>query len=648
MTASQKISYNKRNRKRAESQGAKFMLTKRQKQIFDFISKFIKDKGYSPSLDEIRRHFGLKSVSTIHEHIDTLHTKGYLKKKKNQSRGVAPLEKMSGNVEIPLLGTVAAGQPIEAIENPEIILVSKQLLSKSGKHYALKVNGDSMINEGILDGDVVIVREQKTADNGETVVAIINDNEATLKKIYKESHQIRLQPANPSLLPLFADEVEIKGKVVSIVRTIKRVPVITPKQKTKKSKYQRTTNYGWDFRGVNTKLYTHGLHQYPAMFIPQLAKRLLLSYSKEGDTICDIFCGSGTALVEAKLLGRNAYGIDLNPFAILLAKVKTTEINPTLLQKQYSILLNSIDKIKLSNVKTPNFYNIEFWFKENIIKELARIKKAILQIRNKRIKNFFMVAFSVTVRKCSNTKSGEFKLVRIPKDKLKNHKPNVLKIFKESIEKNIKGMMDYWYDVNKNVWAKPIYGDSSQNNRITNELIDCIITSPPYGDSKTTVAYGQFSRLSAQWMDIFDDPKKASGVDKELLGGRPSKNLNNNLNSKYLDKILNEIAKKDEKRARDVLSFYIGLEKCLKQAYRILKPNKYFCLVIGNRLVKQIRVPTDFIVAELSENIGFKLANIFVRNIPNKRMPLKNSPTNIAGHLEKTMSKESIIIFKKV
>ena len=166
-------------------------------------------------------------------------------------------------------------------------------------------------------------------------------------------------------------------------------------------------------------------------------------------------------------------------------------------------------------------------------------------------------------------------------------------------------------------------------------------------NSGTTVAYGQFSRLSAQWIDIFDNPNNASGVDNELLGGKATKDLIHSLSSNYLSESLKKIAKKDEKRAKDVLSFYIGLNKCLAQAYKILKHKKYFCIVIGNRLVKQVRIPTDFIIAELSQKIGFTCEDIFVRNIPGKRMPIKNSPTNIAGESEETMIKESIVVLRK-
>jgi len=258
-----------------------------------------------------------------------------------------------------------------------------------------------------------------------------------------------------------------------------------------------------------------------------------------------------------------------------------------------------------------------------------------------------LVAFSETARKSSNTKRGEFKLVRIKKEDLEKYNPNALEIFKQKAESNIKAMEEFYQDVDENTWAKIILGDSSKDNSIKENSIDCIVTSPPYGDSRTTVAYGQFSRLSAQWIDIFDNPDDASKVDNELLGGKAVKNLIYSLPSNYLSESLNKIAKKDEKRAKDVLSFFIGLNDCLSRAYKMLKPKKYFCGVIGNRLVKQVRIPTDFIIAELAQKIGFTCEDIFVRNIPGKRMPIKTSPTNIAGELEKTMTKESIVILRK-
>lgn len=203
------------------------MLTKRQKQILDFVTDFIKDKGYSPSLEEICRHFRLKSVSTVHEHIETLRSKDYLRKEPNQPRGIEPYSPKRGFVEIPLLGFVAAGEPIEAISNPEPVEVPQKMVSKSGLHYALKVRGTSMIDEGIFDGDIVIIRKQSDAENGETVAALINDNEVTLKKIYKEKGGFRLQPANPNLKPIFTRELMVQGKVISVIRNYENRTYIT-------------------------------------------------------------------------------------------------------------------------------------------------------------------------------------------------------------------------------------------------------------------------------------------------------------------------------------------------------------------------------------------------------------------------------------
>ncbi|MBU1130518.1 transcriptional repressor LexA [Patescibacteria group bacterium] len=571
--------------------------------------------------------------------------KGFLVKNEHLSRGLELKTNQNNTIEIPLIGTIAAGQPIEAVEAPdETITITKDNFHNYHNHYALRVQGNSMIDEGIFDGDIVVLKKQVTADNGEMVVAIIDDNEATLKKLYREKDRFRLQPANPTLFPFYRKEVEVRGVVVKIIRNIEKD---IEEDKTSNEKYTRRIDYSWDFRGEKTKSYTHGLHTYPAMFIPQVARRLLQNYSKKGDAICDIFCGSGTALIESRLLGRNSYGIDLNPLAIFLAKAKTTEISSSKLQNEYFKLLDRIRKIKKNQIKKPEFLNIDFWFKDKVIIELAKIKKAIKEIKNKNIQNFFLVGFSETVRLASNTKNGEFKLVRIKKEVLEKYNPNVLEIFKKKTENNIKAMGEFEKNVDKKTWTKIIFSDSSKDNGIKENSIDFILTSPPYGDSRTTVAYGQFSRLSAQWIDIFKDQSEASKVDNILLGGKAVKELKHNLNSDYLNQTIDQIRKKDDKRAKEVLSFYVDLNKCLKQAHKILKKNKYFCLVIGNRMVKQVRIPTDFIIAELGENIGLACEDIIIRNIPGKRMPKKNSPTNIAGELEETMNKESIVVLRK-
>src|SRR3989344_2645626 len=195
------------------------MLTKKQKQILDFVKKYSAKKGFAPALEEIKKHFRLRSVATIHQHIATLRDKGYLHHQKNQPRSITASE-TERLIQIPVLGRISAGQPIEAIEDKETIAIPQGKLPLPLKdYYALRVQGDSMVDEGILNEDIVVIKKQQTAENGETVVALLDNYEVTLKKIYREKNGFRLQPANPKFKPIFTRELTVQGKVVSIIRS---------------------------------------------------------------------------------------------------------------------------------------------------------------------------------------------------------------------------------------------------------------------------------------------------------------------------------------------------------------------------------------------------------------------------------------------
>lgn len=195
-------------------------LTSKQKQILDFINEYINKNNISPTIEEIKKKFKLKAVSTVHEHLSALKEKGYIKKENNTSRSIKTKNE-NKTFKIPLLGYIAAGQPIDVIENVyEYISVTNNSIKSPKDYYALKVVGDSMIEEGIFDGDTVIIKKQSSADNGQTVVAIIDDEQATLKKIYRENNKFRLQPRNQSMLPIYRKEVEVRGIVVQVIRDI--------------------------------------------------------------------------------------------------------------------------------------------------------------------------------------------------------------------------------------------------------------------------------------------------------------------------------------------------------------------------------------------------------------------------------------------
>lgn len=197
-------------------------LTKKQREILDFVTDFAEDNGYAPSFEEIAERFGYTSLATVHEHLENLRAKGYIRKGYNESRSieVMPTEMRLTAVPVPLMGDVAAGSPIEAIPGQETVAVPEDMLGR-GEHYVLRVNGNSMIEEQIRDGDYLVVKQRETADNGEMVVALVDQESATVKKFYRERNgQVRLQPANEAMEPMYfgADRVMVQGIVVGVIR----------------------------------------------------------------------------------------------------------------------------------------------------------------------------------------------------------------------------------------------------------------------------------------------------------------------------------------------------------------------------------------------------------------------------------------------
>ncbi len=198
-------------------------LTKRQKEILDYIGSFIEDRGYAPSFEEIAESFGYSSLATVHEHLSNLERKGYIRKSYNESRSIELVgaEASPPALELPLLGAVAAGMPIEAIQDTETVAVPPDMVSRRRDNYVLRVEGNSMIEEQIRDGDYIVVQAQSSAEDGQMVVALVQGESATVKKLYRErGGRVRLQPANPTMEPIFVDaaDVRIQGVVVGVIR----------------------------------------------------------------------------------------------------------------------------------------------------------------------------------------------------------------------------------------------------------------------------------------------------------------------------------------------------------------------------------------------------------------------------------------------
>lgn len=455
----------------------------------------------------------------------------------------------------------------------------------------------------------------------------------------------------------------------------------------------------WDFKDDDTHEYTHGIHSYPAIMVSPISKNIIdiMKQFKTVDSLFDPFAGSGTVLVEGMLAGIPIIaGNDINPLALLLSKVKTTPIERSALQNEYmelkerletlynkyDFLIHFVDDYMVKNknldltskdgwgcdapiyldefyrefqltLKAPTFKNIGYWFRPRVIFELTLIKSAIKETENKDIREFFSVAMSEIIRLVSNRRNGEFKMFRMTPEKVAKFNPDTKQEFIRVLERNIDKMCDFTdaYDYLATAPQVSIYcEDACKLPSVPGEAYDLVITSPPYGDSRTTVAYGEYGRLSLQWLDLFDLSEKAiMSVDRTLMGGQKYRNgFEYTVNSDILRGILDRIKDIDLERAGDVFSFYNDLEQSIATIAKKTKKDGYQFWVVANRTVKGEVIPTDKIIEEIAQNYGLQYVYTINRNIVNKVMPSANSPTNEVGKTSSTMTVEHIVILRKV
>ena len=407
----------------------------------------------------------------------------------------------------------------------------------------------------------------------------------------------------------------------------------------------------WDFREADTKEGTHVIHSYPAMMIPPVARGLIARLRKikpEAQSLLDPFCGAGTVLVEGARQGLIAWGNDLNPLAVRIASARTTPIAEEVLSRELNRLDTQLTPCALSGCRgtIPEFAGRDFWFKPEVTHALAFIRAQIAaQLTNAHIRTLAEMAFSETVRLASNTRNGEFKLYRLPAAKLAAFHPDVLGLFRQTMRRYQEGLRTFNIDL-QNAPALPriVREDARSLTSIPDHFFDLMVSSPPYGDSRTTVAYGQFSRLSLEWLGF--SPEQARTVDRQLLGGRPGSDPTLAIPSLAVQQGIHAIASHDPVRARQVYLFYHDLDQAIEAITRKLKPGALCAWVVANRTVKRIVLPTHAIIRELSLAHGYEWLEDLTRNIPNKRMPLSNSPTNVQGETGATMTQEHMVILR--
>lgn len=393
----------------------------------------------------------------------------------------------------------------------------------------------------------------------------------------------------------------------------------------------------------------HKLHDYPAMLVPVLVEKIIREYASENDTIFDPFGGSGTVAVCANRLGHNAISNDINPLARFITKVKTIKLDLFKLTRKFDAvteLLNNTENFSDAEEFLPQGIFFKNWYSKEVLLKLSYIKEIIDKFYDTDIKDFFMLCFLQTTRKCSLQRRGEFKMYKISPEKRKNYNPDPVKIFLEILKINFeiikKDILEKENATNKNCSTKIINFRTDEGfSQEYNNAVDLIITSPPYGDSATTVAYEQFSRFANEWMKI-EKPEK---LHKKMLGGKTIKE-EIAFGISELDNAISKIS--SVKRRHEVITFYRDYKKSISNIAKTLKKGGVACFVVANRTVSGIILPTDIATEEMLKEDGFHLIEKFERKIQRKRMPLKNSPSNEKGNKQLTMTKEYIIIMKKL
>ncbi|WP_123821410.1 DNA methyltransferase [Petrotoga sp. HWH.PT.55.6.1] len=309
----------------------------------------------------------------------------------------------------------------------------------------------------------------------------------------------------------------------------------------------RTTQNIFDFKGIPASNERYGIHQYPAMLHYMLVRSLLKKYD---GVVYDPFCGSGVVITEAIKQNRKVYGTDINPLALLIAKVRSSNYDVDQLQNTFQQLKDNYNNLR---PEIPAVKNLEYWFKPQVINDLGKIRTFITQITDDKIREFFLVVFSETVRKVSNNKSGEFKRFRLNDEKLKVYKPDALNTFVQLFKEYVEIVQKYKIPDGQFY----LYLHDTRKPMPFDEKIDLVITSPPYGDSRTTVAYGQFSSFSLDWikgLNPFGDADLS--LDKESLGGKKVDYIS--LPSKKLNTVLEKIQSKTPVRLKKfIVSFMI-------------------------------------------------------------------------------------------
>ncbi len=383
------------------------------------------------------------------------------------------------------------------------------------------------------------------------------------------------------------------------------------------------TDDTWSFSELtqkNTNYLTHCYHRYPAKFIPQLARRIILENSSGDDTVLDPFCGSGSAVLEALLLDRGAYGSDINPLAYLITKAKTTPIQPAKLEKEIDYLSRRVKSKKASATDLPQ--GIFLWFNEKAIHELNGLLEAINAVEDDDVKTFLLCGFSHVLKGCSYWNMHSIKPHRDP-EKLASPPPKPLEQFRRHIAKMMarnrelcRAVIDQEFDGRRRIEIA-----DAKKLPVADESVSLVVTSPPY---VTSYEYADIHQLTLMWLGkLFSTTQ----FRKIFIGSMSRKGMQSQPMSYLAYDVISNLSSKDEALGRSVAAYFSDMQDCFEEMVRVLQESGRVAIVIGNTTLRGVQILNAQIFVEMLVNLGLSLRKVIQREVPSKFLPSTRDPS---------------------
>lgn len=394
----------------------------------------------------------------------------------------------------------------------------------------------------------------------------------------------------------------------------------------------------WCFKNVRSiEQWTHGYHRYPAKFLPNLVKKLIEDYTQPTDMVADFFAGCGTTLVEAKVHGRKSIGVDINPVAELITKAKINPIDPVKLEKRFEAFVKKFEKFNPKDfLRNETHERIDYWFLPEQKYKIAFLYESILSLRDKAIKEFFLVSLSHILKNCSKWLQSSTK----PQIDPKKIPTDPFIAFKAHTKTMIKRNSEFFNQLTKDKYLKTICEirlEDARKTSIKSNSVGAIITSPPY---VTSYEYADIHQLTAYWYEYITD---LSGFRKGFIGTFYSLNQETESDSVIAQKVINDLLKKDKRTAKEVANYFKDMKTVAKEMHRVLKKDGHTCLVIGNTTFKNVKIKSAEIFVEILEKLGFEMVDIIKRSIPYKLIPTIRDKKS--GKFSKLKNKDSKLIY---